>query len=275
MKRTAENPSRAHARPCVGVLLVLALALTLLAALPLAAASSDEAALDAANKFYEQGKFREAAAAYEQIARAGSRSGALHYNLGNAWYKAGQVGRAIAAYRQAERFSPRDPDLQNNLQFVRKKVTGAEPTLASAWQRALSSLTLNEWTLLASAALWAWFILLALREARPAWRGSLSGYTATVGVLAAMLIGFTAAARSQRETRAAVVIVSEAIARSGPLDEAKVLHQFRDGTELLVIDQKEVALAGQKQMWLQIEDSSKHMGWIKIDQVVLIESTTH
>lgn len=275
MKRTSENQSRARVRYSSGGVFVLALALALLAALPLAAASSDEAALDAANKLYEQGKFREAATAYEQLSRAGSRSGALHYNLGNAWYKAGQIGRAIAAYRQAERFSPRDPDLQNNLQFVRKKVTGADPTLASAWQRALSSLTLNEWTLITSAALWSWFILLALREIRPAWRGSLSGYTATVGVLAAMLIGFTAAARSQRETRAAVVIVSEAIARSGPLDEAKVLHQFRDGTELLVIDQKELALAGLKQMWLQIEDTAKRTGWIKSDQVALIESTTH
>src|SRR5262245_35603774 len=38
----------------------------------------------------------------------------------------------------------------------------------------------------------------------------------------------------QFQTVAAVVGVPEAIVRSGPLDEAKVLFHFRDGTELTV-----------------------------------------
>src|SRR5689334_19162351 len=74
-----------------------------------------------ANKLYEQGKYAEAAAAYENLAPAHNGSPALYYNLGNAWFKAGQNGRAIAAYRKAEMLSPRDPNLRFNLNFVRKK----------------------------------------------------------------------------------------------------------------------------------------------------------
>jgi hypothetical protein len=153
-----------------------------------------------------------------------------------------------------------------NLQFARKKVSGGEAPSAPAWKRALTALTLNEWSLLAGVALWLWFVLLALREVNPSLRKSLSGYTSTSGVAALLLAGCLGAAASVRfGDDPAVVIVSEAIARSGPLDEAKVLHQFRDGTELLVLDRKE--LGGTQQTWLQVEDAAGHVGWVKSDQV--------
>ena len=126
--------------------------------------------------------------------------------------------------------------------------------------------------MLAGVALWLWFVLLALREFNPSLRKSLSGYTATSGVAALLLAGGLGAAASVRfGEEPAVVIVSEAIARSGPLDEAKVLHQFRDGTELLVLDRKE--LGGTQQTWLQVEDAAGHLGWVKSDQVETLRMT--
>src|SRR5262245_52855944 len=47
---------------------------------------------DHANKLYEEGKFAEAAAAYEKMLRQGQASPALYFNLGNAFFKAGQIG---------------------------------------------------------------------------------------------------------------------------------------------------------------------------------------
>src|SRR5262245_64763429 len=86
-------------------------ALAFLAGLPVRAAdmASD---FDAANKLYEQGRFSEAAAAYEKLLKAGAPPEAIHFNLGNAWFKAGQIGRAIAEWRRAERSSPRDPNVR-------------------------------------------------------------------------------------------------------------------------------------------------------------------
>src|SRR2546421_7332332 len=151
-------------------------------------AESTASVFDQANKLYEQGKYTEAAMAYEKLVGAASASPALYFNLGNAWFKAGQSGRAIAAYRQAEKLAPRDPNLRFNLNFVRKKVSGSDSVPPENWRRWLATLTLNEWTTLAMIAFWLWFLLLALRELRPSLRKNLGGYTATAGAAAIALV---------------------------------------------------------------------------------------
>ena len=239
-----------------------------------AAEADPSVAFDAANKLYEQGKFAEAAAAYEKLIPTVPRSETLFFNLGNAWFKDGQTGRAIAAYRQAESIAPRDPSVRFNLQFARKKVSGSDTAPGSIWNRALVALTLNEWAVLASVALWLWFGLLAIREVRPALKTALSGYTATAGVATLLLAACVAAAVGlQFRTVGAVVAVPEAIVRSGPLEEAKVLHQLRDGMELTVIDQKDLVLGAQTQTWLQVTDAANRTGWLKNDQVVVVRAS--
>lgn len=226
---------------------------------------------EAANKLYEQGQFAEAAASYERLIPNHPFSDTLYFNLGNAWFKAGKAGRAIAAYRRAEQVSPRDPSIRFNLQFARKKVAGGEAPVASVWERALLALTLNEWSVLVAGALWVWFSLLALREGRPALRQTLSGYTATAGVLFLLLaICLGNAAQLRLKTRSAVISVPEAIVRSGPLDEAKVLHQFRDGVEVTVLDDKTLAGPNGQQSWLQVRTAIGQSGWLKSDQAILI-----
>ncbi len=56
---------------------------------------------NAANKLYAEGKFTEAAGAYEKMIQPGAVSPALYFNYGNAEFKSGNLGRAIAAYRGA------------------------------------------------------------------------------------------------------------------------------------------------------------------------------
>lgn len=257
-------------RPRCGALWCSFTAALLFAAPPLQA-GDPSADFDAANKLYEQGRFADAAAAYEKLLESGARTETLWFNLGDARFKAGQLGRAIAAYRQAERFAPRDPAIRFNLQFARKKATGTESVPGPAWRRAVAALTLNEWTALAMVAGWLWFGLLALREGRPAWRPTLSGYTATAGVATGILIACTAVAANFRfNTLAAVVAAPEVVVRSGPFEEAKVLHQFHDGVELTVLDQKDVTVADQRQTWVQVRDGANRTGWLKSDQVALL-----
>ena len=55
----------------------------------------------AANRLYAEGKFSDAAGAYEKILQTGAQSPALLFNYANAEFKAGNLGMAIAAYRQA------------------------------------------------------------------------------------------------------------------------------------------------------------------------------
>lgn len=248
------------------------LALLCLLALIGAAPGADllTTAFDQANKLYEERKFAEAAAAYEKLIQSGYGSATLYYNLGNAFFKDGQHGRALAAYRAAEPLAPRDPNLRFNLQFVRKQVTGSDAAPGAAWRQWLANLTLNEWSVLAMCAWWLWLLLLALREARPALRRALSGYTATAGVVtAALAVCLVAAVKASRATEA-IVSVPNAVVRQGPLETSPVAYQLRDGSEVAVLDEKELSGDGPAQSWLQVRHGAQRPGWLKRDQVVVL-----
>ncbi len=237
------------------------LALLLLVLSPGAArADLSDAAFESANKLYEEGKYAEAAAAYQKLAQPGQTSAALCFNLGNALFKSGQIGRAIAAYRQAEQFAPRDPDLRANLQFARNQVQA--PTLAPGrWQRWLGRLTLNEWTLLAAAAAWLWLILLAIQQWRPALRPALRNYVIALAILAALLcVCVGAVLRQTRFTRTAIVVAPDAVVRYGPLAESPAAFTVHDGAELRVLDQKDD--------WLQVTAGPRRTGWLRRDQML-------
>lgn len=218
-------------------------------------------AFESANKLYEEGKFAEAASAYEKLLQSGQTSAALCFNLGNALFKSGQIGRAIAAYRQAELLTPRDPDLRANLQFARNQVQA--PTLASGrWQRWLGRLTLNEWTLLAAAAVWLWLLLLAVLQWRPALGPALRSYVISLAILAGLLcVSVVAALNQTRFTRTAIVITRDAVVRFGPLGESPTAFAVHDGAELRVLDQKDE--------WLQVSAGPRRVGWLRRDQTLL------
>jgi tetratricopeptide (TPR) repeat protein len=214
---------------------------------------------DSANKLYEQGKFAEAAAAYEKLIQSGTVSPAVYFNLGNARFKNHESGRAIAAYHRAEQLSPRDPDVRANLQFAQNQIQG--PTLLpNRWQRGLNRLTLNEWTTLATVVFWVWLSLLVLIQFRPKWRPALRSLILASGVLVflcGICLGF---AWTDYSTEKAIVTVSDAMVRNGPLEESPSAFTVHDGAELKVLDHKND--------WLQVSVDERRVGWLKKEQVV-------
>ena len=214
-----------------------------------------------ANRLYEEGKYAQAAVIYEALAAARQASPALCFNLGNALFKSGQPGRAIVWYRRAETLAPRDPDIQANLQFVRKTINAN--SVVTGWSRWLPKLSLNEWTALSVGTFWLWFALLILREFKPDLAPGLRGYIATVGVGTcglALCLGLVLFNLSQHMP--AVVIVPEAVIRRGPLEESQSLYTLRNGAEASVLDQKND--------WLQVMDQAKRIGWVRRNQVMMV-----
>jgi tetratricopeptide (TPR) repeat protein len=237
------------------------LLVVLLSGLPHVRAELSASAFDSANKLYEQGKFAEAASAYEGLLASRQASAPLYFNLGNAFFKAGQIGRALAAYRQAEQIAPRDPDIRANLQFARNQVQG--PTLAySPWQRWLARLTVNEWTMLAAGAAWALLLLLAYLQWRPESRRSLRNLIVLLAAATVALGACLAFALVQsRFTPLAIVTARESVARQGPLDDSPSVFTVHDGAELRVLDLKDD--------WLQVSPDPRRIGWLRRDQVLI------
>ena len=221
------------------------------------ASAQPAAQFEAANKLFEQGKFADAAAAYERLLTNGPTA-ALHFNLGNARFKSGQPGQAIFHYHQALALAPRDPDARGNLQFARRSLgAAAEQPIAQQLLRLRSP---GDWAWLAGVALGAWFVLLALGEALPAKRGAFAWLTKSLGVAALGAVVLMAAAQwERRAAQAAVVVVAEAPVRPGPLAESKVAFILRDGAEVVVLDSK-----GD---WVQVRDGGQRAGWLKREAV--------
>mgnify|MGYP001544215092 CR=1 FL=1 len=216
----------------------------------------------AANKLYAQGKFADAAAAYEKILQTGVQSPALLFNAGNAEFKAGHLGQAIAAYRRASLLTPRDAELRANLAFVRNQVHGASER-EGWWQNLFGSLTLNEGTLLTAIFFWLTFALLAARQIRPALAPKLRGLTRLAVVLtifSGAVLGLQAA--NHFNDSVAVVTVAEATARSGPFDDAQAAFTAHDGTELSVLARHDD--------WVQVADASGKIGWLSRRQAEVL-----
>ena len=93
--------------------------LTLFASLPAAAAQGSP--LAEANALYEESRFSEAAAAYQELLAEHPDEPMLHYNLGNAFFRQqtpGSLGRAVASYLRAFALDPRDADIRHNLKLA-------------------------------------------------------------------------------------------------------------------------------------------------------------
>lgn len=226
------------------------------------ASAEVESAFDNANKLYAENKFADAAAAYEKLATNGVISPALYFNLGNAQFKARQIGRAIASYRSAELLTPRDPDLVANLRFARNQVQG--PTIKStAWQRWLGTLSVNEWTWLCVAGVWATFGLLIARQFKPALAPSLTNWTWITAGSTAILCACLGLAFTQNTGRdVAIVSITDATVRNSPLDQSPSTFTAQDGAELRVLDTKDE--------WLQVTDGTRRIGWVKRESTTLI-----
>jgi tetratricopeptide (TPR) repeat protein len=215
-----------------------------------------------ANKLYAQGKFADAAAAYEKILQTGVQSPALLLNTGDAEFKAGHLGKAIVAYRRASLLTPRDAELRANLAFVRNQVHGAT-VRESWWDSLFSSLTLNEGTMLTVIFFWLTFALLAVRQIRPALVPKLRTVTRlAVGltIFSSAVLGLQAA--NHFNNSVAVVTVAEATARSGPFDDAQTTFTAHDGTELSVLARHDD--------WVQVTDASGKIGWVNEKQAEVL-----
>lgn len=219
-------------------------------------------AFDGAARLYEQGKYRDAAAAYEQLVARSNATVSVWFNLGNAWFKAGEKGRAIACYRRAERLAPRDPEISANLAWARTKVGTAGTPQVGFVDRFLRLLTPNEWAVAAIVGVWGWFLLMMAREWAPKFLTlSAAGcWMLAAGAALVLAIAYTAKVRDARMN--AVVIASEATVRFGPLEEAQSAFTLPDGAELRVTDRKGA--------WMEVLDGMGRRGWVAARNLVTL-----
>jgi len=217
-------------------------------------------AFEEANALYRDGKYAEAAAAYQKLLAQSKPSAALHYNLGNAYFKtgaSGDLGRAVAEYWRAYRLDPRDSDIRANLDFALKRSgeslvpAGIPPVLHAAFHWFGEGELLGlQWI-----GLWAALLLAAASLAWPARmsrrRPILIGAAAFWAAVAAWW-GLRRAAQVQGP---GVVLEDRVEARSGPGANFPVSFDAPEG--------RRVSILSESGDWLEVGVLKEGLkGWV-------------
>lgn len=255
MKKKHKGPSAA------------ALALILALALPLgarAAGNYADSLWTAGVSAYSEGRWDDAAAAWQGIASAGLASPELYCNLGDARFKAELYPEAILWYERALKLDPSNKDARFNLElassFVQDKIDVVpEFFLIGIARRFCWLLPSDAWTVIALVLfvlLLAFVLIFALSQGRGARK---AGFFCALA--AALLFALSIGAASWQKAdfiRADEAIVMKPVApvKSAPSSaDARDLFILHEGTKVKIIDSvgdwNNVSLSDGRQGWIQ------------------------
>lgn len=96
------------------------------------------------NEAYSNGDFDRAISIFESITQKSGYSSEILYNLAGSYGQADQIGKAILNYERAIRLTPSDPDIQGNLNYLRKE-SGLFQTEPKGIDLIFGTLNLNQW----------------------------------------------------------------------------------------------------------------------------------
>ena len=212
------------------------------------------------NEHYRAGDYDAAISAYERVVAQGLNNGEVYYNLGNAYFKNAQLGRAILSYERALMLMPDDRDVLANLQFANAQKIDRESEdevniLTRILQAFFAFFTLDELAVVVCVFVFCLggvvvcWIFVPVR--RLLWGGLLVVFVGGLLSSAAML-AFKA---HQHSIPKAIILVDEAIGRSGPGRDFLQVFALHEGTKVEI----ERVEGG----WLLVRLRSGLGGWVE------------
>ena len=208
------------------------------------------------NALYAEGKFADAAAAYEAAVGQGEFSANLFYNLADAYHHLGQPGRAVLNYQRALLLEPHHAEAARNLAFVRGHAPA--PALPVADEGFTGWLDVDAWTW--AAAVGGWLAVVGMGVA--AWRRRGLALTAGIAGLAISAGAGWALYRlngGNKNPARAVVLADETRALYSPADNSKAVSVLPAGGEVLVISEQGA--------WDYVQLGDGARGWVAADRV--------
>lgn len=215
------------------------------------------------NQLYQQGKYAEAAEAYEQVLAGGNMGAELFFNLGNAYYKSGAIAKAILHYERARKFIPNDEDLQHNLALANLMITDRiEPVpqlfIWDWWDGLLSAVSLNGATWLTYAAyllLVGLLIVIILSTSYDLRR--LAALLASVSFLLLILAATILAGKINevRRTDTAIIMANIVTVKNSPDQKSTDAFVLHSGVK--------VNLTDKVNDWYKIRLADGKVGWIE------------
>ncbi|HTQ02547.1 MAG TPA: tetratricopeptide repeat protein [Polyangiaceae bacterium] len=207
-------------------------------------------ALDAANRAFAAGAYGDAATRFQALVEHEGYSAPVLFDLGNAYLRENQPARALLAYERARLLSPRDPAIARNL--AQAEAAAGFSDDSSAVMRAARTLTLDEWTWLATAAFWLAVAGTAgafVSKRGRAWAGRVA---VTAGLVAA---GAGAALVVASRVNDAGLVLEAAPVLVSPFAGAESSGSLRPGAR--------IAIERTHDAFALVRDRAGHEGWVE------------
>jgi len=222
------------------------------------------------NVFYAEGKYEEAAEAYETLLSDGYASTDIYYNLGNAYYKLDNIPEAILNYERALKLKPDNEDAIFNLTMANKKTVDKierlpELFIGSTWKNLITSRTVNGWATYCIALIFlALIFFVGYLLLQQAFIKKINFYAGIFFFLAS-LFSWLMASQHQgiiNESAEAIIFASTITVQSEPNENAEKLFTLHEGTKVNLLEESN--------SWSKIKLPNGNVGWIQSESLKAI-----
>lgn len=254
-----------------GAALLVALALMLPSLSKAEPMSYPDSLWNAGVAAYSEGRWSDAAIAWEGIYDAGIRNPEIYYNLASAYFKEGETGKAILFYERALKADPSNKDVRYNLEFARgmtqDRIEEVPEFILKTWMKKAKYLFSSDlWAVLSLiffAGALALFLLFLLGSSIGARRtGFFTGIAALLIAIFCFASASSQKADASRKDEAIVMRPVSSVKSSPSSEAAKDLFILHEGTKVKIIDE----VGG----WMDIELSDGRQGWIATKDIEII-----
>lgn len=215
-----------------------------------------------AEQLYAEGKYADAADAYNKILAEGMESAELYYNLGNCYYKLGENTRAILNYERSLLLDPGDAMTRYNLKMAQHAIVDKIEVLPELflvrWYKALETyFSADQWGYISVALFIIFLVMAALFFYSPSIGVKKTGFVVGIIVffLTAGSIFFAMKQSSRVSEREYAIITTPSVTVKGAPDNS--------GTSLFLIHEGlKVRVVGELGSWYNIRLADGNEGWV-------------
>lgn len=215
-----------------------------------------------AEQLYAEGKYADAADAYNKILAEGMESAELYYNLGNCYYKLGENTRAILNYERSLLLDPGDAMTRYNLKMAQHAIVDKIEVLPELflvrWYKALETyFSADQWGYISVALFIIFLVMAALFFYSPSIGVKKTGFVVSI-IVFFLTVGsiFFAMKQSSRvsEREYAIITTPSVTVKGAPDNSGTSLFLIHEGLKVRVVDELG--------SWYNIRLADGNEGWV-------------
>lgn len=215
--------------------------------------------LDSAKSQYDQSRYIESIASYENIISQDLGSAELYFNLGNAYYRTGDIGRSILNFEKALKESPGDDDIQFNLKLAntqKKDVFESIPSIgiSSLFSSINTFIHFEIWAIISCLLFLTAGVLFFLSKKEKAKSFKRISF---IMIASALLIGIISIQQKKAvlNNNSGIIIQDQSNIFSEPNINSTLLLEVNSGTKLRILNETNG--------WIEVQSPSNDKGWIQ------------